>query len=120
MLDSKKSIESENAAGGGGGPGGGDKRGNANVKVKNFESNNVANYSGKLKIKLGGGNTTIQSEKSGSAQNQDGSSAGPEGGLAFSFAGKPTYSPSRIEPSSSSGTTVQSKGESLFFLSCSK
>ena len=95
-------------------------------------------YSGKLKIKLGGGSTTIQSEKSqaslssdrtsdrsainhhnqdgGAAAHGGGSSGGPEGdrgGLAFSFAGKPTYSPSRIEPSNSGGTTVQTKGELL-------
>merc|ERR1719500_2769303 len=49
---------------------GGEKHQRPNVNVKassknNFESNNVGpSYSGKLKIKLGGGSTTIQSEKS--------------------------------------------------------
>ena len=139
LSDSKKYNESaaELAPSSGGG-GGGEKHQRANVNIKatsknNFESNNVASYSGKLKIKLGGGSTTIQSEKSSSSSdrtsdrsvnhhNQDGgaagsgSSGGPEGdrgGLAFSFAGKPTYSPSRIEPSNSGGTTVQTKGELL-------
>lgn len=142
LSDSKKYNESAAAelAPSSGGGGGGEKHQRANVNVKatsknNFESNNVASYSGKLKIKLGGGSTTIQSEKSQASSsdrtsdrsvnhhNQDGgaagsgSSGGPEGdrgGLAFSFAGKPTYSPSRIEPSNSGGTTVQTKGELLF------
>ena len=141
LSDSKKYNESAAAelAPSSGGGGGGEKHQRANVNVKatsknNFESNNVASYSGKLKIKLGGGSTTIQSEKSQASSsdrtsdrsvnhhNQDGgaagsgSSGGPEGdrgGLAFSFAGKPTYSPSRIEPSNSGGTTVQTKGELL-------
>ena len=138
LSDSKKYNESASAAeqSGSGGGGGGEKHQRANFNIKttsknNFESNNVASYSGKLKIKLGGGSTTIQSEKSSSSDrasdrsvnhhNQDGgagsgSSGGPEGdrgGLAFSFAGKPTYSPSRIEPSNSGGTTVQTKGELL-------
>ena len=142
LSDSKKYNESAAAAElapSSGGGGGGEKHQRANVNVKatsknNFESNNVASYSGKLKIKLGGGSTTIQSEKSQASSsdrtsdrsvnhhNQDGgaagsgSSGGPEGdrgGLAFSFAGKPTYSPSRIEPSNSGGTTVQTKGELL-------
>ena len=136
LSDSKKYNESAAAAelAPSSGGGGGEKHQRANVKAtskNNFESNNVASYSGKLKIKLGGGSTTIQSEKSSSSDrtsdrsvnhhNQDGgagsgSSGGPEGdrgGLAFSFAGKPTYSPSRIEPSNSGGTTVQTKGELL-------
>merc|ERR1712223_2136258 len=70
---------------------GGDKR--ANAAMKSVDSNNVS-YSGKLKIKLGGGNTTIQNEKSSSdrsANAHNDATAGPEGGtgLAFSFAGKP-------------------------------
>ena len=147
LSDSKKYNETSAAAaaaeqlGGSSGGGGGEKHQRANFNVKtssknSFESNNVASYSGKLKIKLGGGSTTIQSEKSQASSdrtsdrsvnhhhNQDGgvsgsgSSGGPEGdrgGMAFSFAGKPTYSPSRIEPSNSGGTTVQTKGELLLF-----
>ena len=140
LSDSKKYNETATAEMAPSSGGGGEKHQRANVNVKatsknNFESNNVASYSGKLKIKLGGGSTTIQSEKSQASSsdrtsdrsvnhhNQDGgaagsgSSGGPEGdrgGLAFSFAGKPTYSPSRIEPSNSGGTTVQTKGELLF------
>lgn len=64
---------------------------------------NLAAYSGKLKIKVGGAPPT-GSEK----QNSD---TGPEGGLAFSFAGKPTYSPSRIEPSNTNSGAVQTKGK---------
>ena len=86
----------------------------ANDTETGGDKRNVS-YSGKLKIKLGGGNTTIQSEKSSSDRSTNANNditTGPEGGtgLAFSFAGKPTYSPSRIEPSNSSGTTVQTKG----------
>ena len=144
LSDSKKYNESAGAAELAPSSGG-EKHQRPNVNVKassknNFESNNVGpSYSGKLKIKLGGGSTTIQSEKSqasmssdrtsdrsainhhhnqdgGAAAHGGGSSGGPEGdrgGLAFSFAGKPTYSPSRIEPSNSGGTTVQTKGELL-------
>lgn len=74
-------------------------------------TNNVTSYSGKLKIKVGG------SAGNGTTQDKSEAPQGPEGGLAFSFAGKPTYSPSRIEPSTASGSTVQTKGNfSWFFL----
>lgn len=64
--------------------------------------NSMAAYSGKLKIKVGGAPPTGSEKQS--------SDTGPEGGLAFSFAGKPTYSPSRIEPSNTNSGAVQTKG----------
>ena len=58
-------------------------------------------YNGKLKIKL-------KPDKMVDKNRVD--SSGPEGGMSFAFAGKPTYSPSRIEPSNANGT-VQTKGK---------
>ena len=68
-------------------------------------------YNGKLKIKL-------QTEKapdknSASSFGSRNSDSAPEGGMPFAFAGKPTYSPSRIEPSNGNGT-VQTKGMSIY------
>ena len=60
-------------------------------------------YNGKLKIKL-------KPDKMVDKNRVD--SSGPEGGMSFAFAGKPTYSPSRIEPSNANGT-VQTKGKYL-------
>ena len=74
-------------------------------------SSNLTSYSGKLKIKVGGSTTSIQ----GSDKPSSNEAAGPEGNLAFTFAGKPTYSPSRIEPSNNTSGAVQTKGEQIYF-----
>ncbi len=87
-----------------------EKASNPAVKARWSTVNDSAtSYSGKLKIKVGGASLPMEGSKE-TSKSGDSSSAGPEGGLAFSFAGKPTYSPSRIEPSNSTGTTVQTKG----------
>ena len=66
-------------------------------------------YNGKLKIKLQPEKPIDKNNSSSSSRND--ATTGPEGGMPFAFAGKPTYSPSRIEPSNSNGT-VQTKGMS--------
>merc|ERR1719464_2449945 len=77
LSDSKKYNENSAAAELAPSSGGGEKHQRPNVNVKassknNFESNNVGpSYSGKLKIKLGGGSTTIQSEKSQASLSSD-------------------------------------------------
>ena len=82
----------------------------------NNESSGSGNYSGKLKIKLQPEKTASSTSGStGATETQSASSrpsehSGPEGGLAFSFAGKPTYSPSRVEPSNGA---VPTKGKEL-------
>ena len=65
-------------------------------------------YNGKLKIKLQP-EKSIDKNNSSSSSSRNDTTTGPEGGMPFAFAGKPTYSPSRIEPSNSNGT-VQTKG----------
>ena len=74
-------------------------------------SDNSGNYSGKLKIKLQPEKQPSSLETS-SRPNNHSEQSGPEGGLAFSFAGKPTYSPSRSEPSNGA---VPTKGK-LFII----
>ena len=77
-------------------------------------ADNSANYSGKLKIKLQPEKPASSSSSSvdtshSSTSRPNSEQSGPEGGLAFSFAGKPTYSPSRAsEPSNGA---VPTKGK---------
>ena len=83
-------------------------------------ADNSANYSGKLKIKLQpekpASSSVDTSHSSTSRPNSE--QSGPEGGLAFSFAGKPTYSPSRAsEPSNGA---VPTKGKDLQIISATE
>ena len=80
-------------------------------------ADNSANYSGKLKIKLQPEKPTPPSVDTtySSTSRPNTEQSGPEGGLAFSFAGKPTYSPSRAsEPSNGA---VPTKGKDLQIIS---
>jgi hypothetical protein len=79
-------------------------------------ADNVPSFNGKLKIKVGGASLqpSDHNNKNSNEKSTDGQEpGGSEQGLTFAFAGKPTYSPSRIEPSCGSGnangTTVQTK-----------
>jgi hypothetical protein len=86
-------------------------------------ADNVPSFNGKLKIKVGGASLqpSDHNNKNSNEKSTDGQEpGGSEQGLTFAFAGKPTYSPSRIEPSCGSGnangTTVQTKGKCSDFL----
>ena len=87
---------------------------NVNNKSARWSTAIDNSYNGKLKIKL---QTEKVPDKNSASSSSYGSrnttDSAPEGGMPFAFAGKPTYSPSRIEPSNGNGT-VQTKGKCPF------
>ena len=95
--------------------------GSISEKQNSAKWNNDNNFSGKLKIKLGpdsnnGQRPRLPSEEPREPSSAEASAPGSAAGenLPFAFAGKPTYSPSRIEPSippASANSTVPTKGK---------